>query len=116
MPAIKKSFFKRILYRWKIFHQYIPIEIFRQKRFEKAFFEARLRYTPKAYHGRISCILHNKFESNPQKDLGDWQNLSLGGLDVRFVPGTTISMWREPHVHILAEQLNICLDEAQKNS
>ena len=116
MPAIKNSFFKRILYRLKIFHRYIPIEIHRQRRFLKSFFEARIRYKPEAYHGRITCIVLDEYESNPQKGLGDWQSLSVGGLDVRFVPGNIFTMWEEPHVQILAEKLTACLNEAQKNS
>jgi aspartate racemase len=116
MPAIKNSFSNRILYRWKIFHRFIPIEIHRRRRFLKSFNEALLSYTPKAYLGRISFILRDEFASNPQKGLCDWQSLSVGGLDVRFVPGTFMTMWREPHVQILADQLKSCLDEAQKNS
>jgi thioesterase domain-containing protein len=115
MPAVKNSFSNRILYHWKVFHRYIPIEIHRQRRFIKSFREARFRYTPEAYHGRITCILRDKFVSNPQIGLGDWQGLSVGGLDVRFVPGTIVSMWHEPHVQTLADQLKSCLDEARTN-
>jgi amino acid adenylation domain-containing protein len=115
MPAIKNSIANRILYRWTAFHRYIPAEIHRRRRFLKSFREARLRYTPEAYQGRITCILRDEYFHNPQKGLGDWESLSVGGLDVRFVPGTIVTMWREPHVQILADQLRSCIDEAQTN-
>jgi thioesterase domain-containing protein len=116
MPAIKDSFSNRILYRWKIFHRYVPIEIHRRRRFEKTLSEALLSYTPNAYHGRFTCILRDEFARKPQKGIGDWCDLAAGGIDIRFVPGNVYSMWHEPHVKILAEKLTACLNEAQINS
>ena len=113
IPTIRFTFANRILYRWKILHRFVPIEIHRRRRFLKIFSEALSNYTPEAYHGRIACILRDEFARNPKKGLGEWSNLSFGGLDVRFIPGNILSMWREPHVKILAAQLRSCLDEAQ---
>ena len=113
MPTIRFTFANRILYRWKILHRFVPIEIHRRRRFLKKFSEALSSYTPEAYHGRITCILQDKFARNPKKGLGEWPSLSVGGLDVRFIPGNILSMWREPHVKTLAAQLRSCLDEAQ---
>ena len=113
LPTIKYTFANRVLYRYKILHKFVPIEIHRRRRFLKRFSEARSRYTPVAYHGRITCILQDKFARNPKKGLGEWPSLSVGGLDVRFIPGNILSMWREPHVKTLAAQLRSCLDEAQ---
>jgi thioesterase domain-containing protein len=116
MPAIKDSFSNRILYRWKIFHRYVPIEIHLRRRFEKVFRKALLSYTPKAYHGRFTCILRDEFARKPQKGIGDWYGIAVDEIDIRFVPGNAYSMWHEPHVKILAEKLTACLNEAQKNS
>ncbi len=113
LPTIKFTFANRVLYRWKILHKFVPIEIHRRRRFIKRFSEARSRYTPEAYHGRIACILQDKFAGNPQKGIGEWQSLSVGDLDIRFIPGNILSMWREPHVKTLAAQIKSCLDEAQ---
>ncbi|MDC3237176.1 amino acid adenylation domain-containing protein [bacterium] len=117
IPLIKSAFFNRVLWPWKIFHRFIPIEIHRFHRFLDALGRARLSYTPpQAYHGRITCFLREEFSHDHKKAIGDWYEIAVGGLDVRFVPGTILSMWQEPHVQILAEKLIACLNEAQKNS
>lgn len=115
IPAIKNAFLNRILWHWRIFHRFIPIEIHRWRHFRDDFNEARLSYTPKAYRGRITYFLREEFSRDPQKGIGDWYDIAVGGLDVRLVPGTINSMWWEPHVQILAEQLKACLGEAQMN-
>jgi thioesterase domain-containing protein/acyl carrier protein len=116
IPLIKSAFFNRVLWRWKIFHRFIPIEIHRLRRFIDAFGAARLSYAPQAYHGRITCFLRKEYSHNHKKVIGGWPEIADGGLDVRFVPGTILSMWQEPRVQILAEKLTACLNEAQKNS
>ena len=113
MPLIKSAFFNRVLWPWRIFHRFIPDEIHRLHRFLDALGRARLSYAPKAYHGRITCFLLEEFSHNHKKVIGDWSEIAVGGLDVRFVPGTILSMWQEPRVQILAEQLKACLDDAQ---
>ena len=100
----------------RIFHRFIPIEIHRFHRFIDALGRARLSYVPQIYNGRSTCLLLEKFSRNYKKVIGDWYEIADGGLDVRFVPGTILSMWQEPHVQILAEKLTACLKEAQKNS
>jgi thioesterase domain-containing protein len=113
IPLIKSAFFNRVLWRWKIFHRFIPVDIHRLRRFLDAFGTARLSYAPQAYHGRITCFLREEFSNNHKKVIGDWPEIAVGGLDVRFVPGTILSMWQEPRVQILAEQLKSSLDDAQ---
>ncbi len=41
-----------------------------------------------------------------------WRALAAG-LEVHTVPGDHITMLAEPHVQVLAERLNACLDAAQ---
>jgi thioesterase domain-containing protein len=113
IPLIKSAFFNRVLWPWRIFHRFIPDEIHRLRRFLVALGRARLSYAPKAYHDRITCFLLEEFPHNHKKVIGDWSDIAAGGLDVRFVPGTILSMWTEPHVQILAEKLKACLDDAQ---
>ena len=115
VPAIKNAFLNRVLWHWGVFHRFIPSEIHRWRRFLDDFNRARSSYTPKAYRGRITYFLREEFSRNPQKGIGDWYDIAVGGLDVRLVPGTINSMWWEPHVQILAEQLKACLDETQMN-
>ena len=116
IPTIRHTFANRILYRWKILHRFVPIDIHRRRRFLKKFIKAISSYKPEAYHGRIAFILRDEFARNQQAGLGEWPNLSSGDMDVRFIPGNILSMWREPHVKILAEQLRSCLDEAQAHN
>jgi hypothetical protein len=71
-----------------------------------------MSYEPKPYQGRITCLLRDEFSHNQKRGIGDWYDIAVGGLDVRFVPGNIFTMWEEPHVQILADQLQVCLDEA----
>jgi thioesterase domain-containing protein len=116
IPAIINAFLTRVLWHWRIFHRYLPRHIFRWRRFIAAFNRARFSYTPRAYQGRITCFLSDEFSLNHKKLIPDWYKLDAGGIDIRFVPGTINTMWQEPHVQILAEQLKACLEEAQKDS
>jgi thioesterase domain-containing protein len=116
IPLIKSAFFNRVLWPWRIFHRFIPIEIHRLRRFLVALVRARLGYVPQTYQGRITCFSLKGLSRNHKKAIDDWYKIADGGLDVRFVPGTILSMWKEPHVQILAEKLKACLNEAQKNS
>jgi thioesterase domain-containing protein len=115
LPTTKDVFLNRVLWHFKICHRFIPGDIHRRRRFIDDFIRALMSYEPEAYHGRITCFLREEFSHNHKEVLGDWYDLAVGGLDVRFVPGNIFTMWREPHVQILAEQLTACLNEAQKN-
>jgi len=116
IPAIVNAFLNRVLWQWKILHRYLPRHIHRWRRFIATFSRARFSYTPRAYQGRITCFLSDEFSLNYKKSLQDWYELASGGIDIRFVPGTINTMWQEPHVQVLAEQLKACLEEAQTNS
>jgi thioesterase domain-containing protein len=116
IPAIINAFLNRVLWNWRIFHRYLPRHIHRWRRFIAAFSRARFSYTPRAYQGRITCLLGEEYSQDHKKAISNWYDLAVGGLDVRFVPGTVNTMFFEPHVKILADQLKACLDEAQTNS
>jgi aspartate racemase len=85
------------------------------QRFLDAAGRARLNYVAQTYHGRITCFLIEEISRDQKKAIDDWHKIANGGLDVRSVPGTILSMWKEPHVQILAEQLKASLDDAQNN-
>jgi aspartate racemase len=85
------------------------------RRFLGTLGRARLSYVPQTYHGRITCVLLEEYSRNHKKIIGDWSEIAAGGLDVRSVPGTILSVWKKPHVQILAEQLKASLDDAQNN-
>ncbi|MFN6478153.1 non-ribosomal peptide synthetase [Nostoc sp. DedQUE07] len=43
-----------------------------------------------------------------------WGNFSDKPVDVHFVPGNHVTMINQPHVQILAERLQACIEQAQK--
>jgi thioesterase domain-containing protein/acyl carrier protein len=114
LPTIKHVFFNRVLWHLRICHRFIPGDIHRKRRFVDDFIKARMSYKPEPYQGRITCFLFEEFSQNHKKVIGNTYDLAAGGLDVRFVPGNIFTMWREPHVQKLSEQLTACLNEAQK--
>jgi surfactin family lipopeptide synthetase C len=122
LPTAKHFFLNRILWHVQICRRYIPGEIHRWHRFVDVFSKALKSYEPEAYQGRIICFLNDEYSHNSKRRrnnkrrIDDWYDLAVGGLDVRLVPGNTFTMWREPHVQILADQLQVCLDEAQRDS
>ena len=116
LPNIWHAFLNRVLWHWKIFHRFLPSDIHRWRRFINDFYKAQKNYHPKTYHGRITYFLREEVSHDHKKAFSEWYDLAAGGLDIQFVPGTIVSMWREPHVRKLAEQLKACLEAAQTDS
>jgi len=81
---------------------------FRQVEFANAY--ATRRYSPRVYPGRVTLFRAReqpeRYGRDPQ--LG-WGGMAAGGLDIHDVPGDHYTMWREPHVRVLAERLRGCL-------
>ncbi|MFM6278872.1 MAG: thioesterase domain-containing protein, partial [Dolichospermum sp.] len=42
-----------------------------------------------------------------------WNEIITGDLDVKYIPGSHLSLLDEPHVGFLAKELQVCLREAQ---
>ncbi len=74
--------------------------------------DAWRRYEPQPYPGRITLFRAQEQppESPPERDMG-WAALAQGGVDVRDVPGDHLSMLQEPHVRVLAEEMQRCLEQ-----
>jgi thioesterase domain-containing protein/acyl carrier protein len=79
---------------------------------EQAHKRALNRYAVRFYPGKITLMRAADIEEtagtrrNPT--LG-WQNLAGGGLEIHDVPGGHISMFEEPNVRTLAEELKVLL-------
>jgi amino acid adenylation domain-containing protein len=79
--------------------------------------QASAAYEMKAYPGKLTLFLVDDkirvegegFHYAP--NLG-WDPLVPSGLDVHFVPGDHNSLLEAPHVQVLAEKLQACLDNA----
>ena len=80
-------------------------------------FNAVRNYRPKPYSGRVVIF---RCESRPEGRFRDdrygWSGLAVGGLELHFVPGNHVDMFREPNVEIMANTLRACLDTALQTS
>ena len=73
---------------------------------------ARAAYIPPVYPGRITlfrCI--EQPVGAPQDPTMGWGAVALEGVKMYTVPGEHETVIREPHVHVLANQLKSCLTE-----
>ncbi|MFN6500470.1 MAG: amino acid adenylation domain-containing protein [Nostoc sp. DedQUE01] len=80
--------------------------------------QAISQYTYPVYPGR--AILLRTEDRNRGEGIGiqydpqfGWGDLVAGGLDIHYIPGSHLSLLREPHVQVLAETLRNCLIQAQ---
>jgi len=98
----------------------LDVEVARLARLLRVFaanLHAISRYIPRLYGGRV--LLFRATEPTPAiaVDAGDstlgWSSLVVGELEVRSVPGDHYSMLRPPHVHVLAEELKRCFEQAR---
>jgi thioesterase domain-containing protein/acyl carrier protein len=76
------------------------------------------KYIPKVYPGQLTLFLASKRGGVPKGWYVDpefgWGNLANEGVKVHYVPGGHRSLFKEPHVPVLAETLRACLDQAQR--
>ncbi|MDF5709057.1 MAG: amino acid adenylation domain-containing protein [Nostoc sp. S4] len=80
--------------------------------------QAISKYIYPVYPGR--AILLRTEDRNRDEAIGTqydpqfgWGDLVTGGLDIHYVPGSHLSLFREPHVQVLADILKNCLIQAQ---
>ena len=75
--------------------------------------KALLGYTPRPYRGKITQLMCSDWAQRSYEDRRlAWCALAAGGLEIHIVPGNHLSMIEEPHVQVLAHQLQACLDRA----
>lgn len=87
--------------------------------------KARNNYTPRVYPGRLVLLRSSEppratlpdmataedwQKRDPQQGWGPW---AAAGLSIYDVPGNHDTMFNPPHVQILAERLNYCLNETE---
>ena len=74
-------------------------------------FLASRNYVSKPYNGRVSVfIADDHLHSNKQYMRVVWDRIALGGVDFHEVPGDHVTLIQEPHVRVLAQKLQMCLD------
>ncbi|GAA6615938.1 non-ribosomal peptide synthetase [Scytonema sp. NUACC26] len=75
--------------------------------------QATISYVPQLYPNRVTLFKSSVQSGTTNRDssLG-WGQLALGGVEVHQIPGNHLTMLRKPHVKVLAEQLQVCIDRA----
>ena len=79
-------------------------------------------YRPQTYGDRITLFQASETLNNlsqiDSESMFNWKNLSklsTKPLELHIVPGNHYTMLIEPHIQILAEELQRCLNQAQTN-
>jgi hypothetical protein len=76
--------------------------------------QAAKKYSPKPYSGKMTVFLSGPvppgFQLDPHSHL---DGMYAADINLRLVPGDRDSMFQEPHVAVLAEELIKCLRELQ---
>jgi amino acid adenylation domain-containing protein len=80
----------------------------------KANREAAINYRPTTYPGRMTLFRAEDEFKRYGAIAEEWNQLALGGVEVRIVSGTHATMTRTPHVQSLAEHLRAALNQATK--
>ena len=75
-------------------------------------------YVFQPYGGKVT-LLRTKDENRAdgigvvyQPEFG-WSEIITGELDVKYIPGSHLSLLNEPNVKVLSKQMKICLEQAQ---
>jgi aspartate racemase len=78
------------------------------------------RYRPGAFDGRITLFSaaqdHNGRRVSEPRFLKEWTKLTTHGVDAQIIPGDHFAMIRQPHVNVLAERLQNCIQQTLQNS
>jgi amino acid adenylation domain-containing protein len=84
------------------------------KRVRKACLEAERNYTPRAYSGRVILFRSNHKPLGQVSDpRAGWSECVTRGLEIHEITGNHENILLEPQVRFVAEQLKVCLDQAQ---
>jgi thioesterase domain-containing protein len=85
-----------------------------EKEARAAVLEARARYVPEVYSGRIVVIRCSEPAAwRKQNPLDGWGRLAPDGVEMHEVPGGHATIYREPYVSMLAKTLSDVIRNAQ---
>ena len=80
--------------------------------------QAMNTYIFQPYSGKVT--LFRTKDENRTESVGieydskfGWGEIIIGDLDVKYIPGSHLSLLDEPNVRVLAKQMKICLQKAQ---
>ncbi|HKP35522.1 MAG TPA: amino acid adenylation domain-containing protein [Pyrinomonadaceae bacterium] len=111
-PAkIKHKLYRRAYKIYQSIGQPLPAVL---KNIEELNFIATKEYVPQSYPGRATLFSASDLTASYDVEDG-WRQL-VAELEVHKIPGNHLDIIREPHVQVLAEKLNLCLQAAQNQS
>jgi thioesterase domain-containing protein/acyl carrier protein len=113
---IVRRFYQRLQWQLPIYLRQSAIE----ESLEKAGIEALKNYVLQVYPDKVT-LFRADIQASDQGvgfvpldlDLG-WKDLAKGELEIQTISGEHMSMFREPHVQILAQKLQECLHRARQ--
>jgi thioesterase domain-containing protein len=77
--------------------------------------QATRAYRPRKYAGRVALLVSGgepgmQYYRDPESG---WNQVALGGVELCLIPGTHVSMFMEPNVRLLAQELRAALSAAR---
>ncbi|BAZ14313.1 amino acid adenylation domain-containing protein [Calothrix sp. NIES-4071] len=73
-------------------------------------------YNPQPYPGKVALFLaEGGIAADSVSPIIGWEKLATKGVDIHWVPGDHHTMVSKPNVEILAQKLQICLEQLQAN-
>jgi aspartate racemase len=86
------------------------------ERVVKANLKAFLSYRAKPYAGKLTLFICSDSPCRSYEDRRlAWSVPARGGLELHLVPGNHLSMVEEPHVRVMAQTLQRCLDRLESH-
>jgi len=111
-PAkIKHKLYRRAYKIYRSIGRPLPAVL---KNIEELNCSATKEYVPQNYPGRATLFSASDLTASYDVEDG-WRQL-VAELEVHKIPGNHLDIIREPHVQVLAEKLNLCLQAAQNQS
>jgi thioesterase domain-containing protein len=74
--------------------------------------QALVGYVPQPYHGYIASFEYTE-QPHTRRNSG-WEDLSRGRFERYDISGTHMTLMRQPHVKLLAQKLNRCLNSERQ--
>jgi thioesterase domain-containing protein len=73
-------------------------------------------YRPQPYAGRVTLFWGAESPGIASDRRLGWSEVAEDGLEVHVVPGTHQTMRMEPHVRVLAAEINTCIERASRTT
>ncbi|MFN7528019.1 MAG: acyl-CoA synthetase, partial [Dolichospermum sp.] len=114
---IKQIFQNHLRLITQIFNPWTP-EINKHLHSHDIYIQAMNTYIFQPYSGQVT--LFRTKDENRTEAVGieydskfGWGEIITGDLDIKYIPGSHLSLLDEPNVRVLAKQIKICLQKAQ---